>query len=219
MANVSDTDSEKENRECDNTEVKKKVETKKDSPKKRKEKSEKKNEKTEPKNAECEKSPAEDKDKKSETESEEEKLSALLEESKDKFLRKVAEFENFKKRTAKEKSENFALGLCEAVEKLLPVLDSLDRAIETSEANDDKEALLSGIKMVRNQFSEALGSLNVSEIDAEGKEFNPDLHNAVMTGESDLPSNTVTDVFAKGYIYESGDTKRVIRHSMVKVST
>ncbi len=152
-------------------------------------------------------------------ESAEEKLTALLEEAKDKFLRKVAEFDNFKKRTAKEKTENFTLGLCEAVDKLLPVLDNLDRAIAAAETNDDKDALLSGIKMVRSQFIEALGALNVTEIEAVGREFDPELHNAVMTGESDEPSNTITDEFAKGYIYKSGDSERVIRHSMVKVAT
>ena len=152
-------------------------------------------------------------------ESGEEKLAAMLEEAKDKFLRKAAEFDNFKKRTAREKTENFTLGLCGAVEKLLPVLDNLDRAIGAAEGNDDKDALLEGIKMVRSQFVEALGALNVSEIEAVGREFDPELHNAVMTGESDEPSNTITDEFAKGYIYKSGDSERVIRHSMVKVAT
>ena len=148
-----------------------------------------------------------------------ENLSSMLEEAKDKLLRKIAEFDNFKKRTAKEKTENFTLGLCGAVEKLLPVLDNLDRAIAAAELNDDKDALLEGIKMVRNQFGEALASLNVNEIEAVGKEFDPALHNAVMTAESDEPSSTVTEEFAKGYIYKSGENERVIRHSMVKVST
>ena len=149
---------------------------------------------------------------------EEETLAQKLEEAKDRFLRKVAEFDNFKKRTAKEKTENFSLGICEAVEKLLPVLDNLDRAIAAAESNDDKEALLEGIKMVRKQFCEALSGIGVSEIEAVGQEFDPDKHNAVMMEDSDLPSNTVIEEFAKGYAYNRDDNVKVIRHSMVKVS-
>ena len=149
---------------------------------------------------------------------EEETSAQKLEEAKDRFLRKVAEFDNFKKRTAKEKTENFSLGICEAVEKLLPVLDNLDRAIAAAESNDDKEALLEGIKMVRKQFCEALSGIGVSEIEAVGKEFDPDKHNAVMMEDSDLPSNTVIEEFAKGYAYNRDDNVKVIRHSMVKVS-
>ena len=149
---------------------------------------------------------------------EEETLAQKLEEAKDRFLRKVAEFDNFKKRTAKEKTENFSLGIFEAVEKHLPVLDNLDRAIAAAESNDDKEALLEGIKMVRKQFCEALSGIGVSEIEAVGKEFDPDKHNAVMMEDSDLPSNTVIEEFAKGYAYNRDDNVKVIRHSMVKVS-
>ena len=149
---------------------------------------------------------------------EEETLAQKLEEAKDRFLRKVAEFDNFKKRTAKEKTENFSLGICEAVEKLLPVLDNLDRAIAAAESNDDKEALLEGIKMVRKQFCEALSGIGVSEIEAVGKEFDPDKHNAVMMEDSDLPSINVIEEFAKGDAYNRDDNVKVIRHSMVKVS-
>ncbi len=148
-----------------------------------------------------------------------ENLAEKLEEVKDKLLRKAAEFDNFRKRTAKEKTENFSLGICEAVEKLLPVLDNLDRAIGSAEANDDKDGLLDGIIMVRKQFIDSLNDIGVSEIAAVGEEFNPEKHNAVMMEESDKPSGTVTDEFAKGYIYQNGDIERVVRHSMVKVST
>lgn len=149
----------------------------------------------------------------------EESLAEKLEEVKDKLLRKVAEFDNFRKRTAKEKAENFSLGACDAVEKLLPVLDNLDRAIAAAETNDDKAALLEGIKMVRTQFTDALTAIGVSEIEAAGGEFDPEKHNAVMTGDSDQPAGTVIEEFAKGYVYKNGDTERVIRHSMVKVAT
>ena len=145
-------------------------------------------------------------------------LAEKLEEVKDKLLRKAAEFDNFRKRTAKEKSENFSMGVCEAVEKLLPVLDNLDRAVESAEANETPEALLDGIKMIRKQFTDALADIGVNEIEAVGKEFDPEKHNAVMMEDSDKPSNTVTDEFAKGYIYKKGEIERVVRHSMVKVS-
>ena len=145
-------------------------------------------------------------------------LAEKLEEAKDKLLRKIAEFDNYKKRTAKEKTENFSMGVCDAVAKLLPVMDNLDRAIAAAESNDDKDALLSGIKMVRNQFADALGDIGVSEIEAVGKAFDPEKHNAVMMEDSEEASNTVIDELAKGYIYKSGDNERVIRHSMVKVS-
>lgn len=148
-------------------------------------------------------------------------LAEKLEEVKDKLLRKAAEFDNFRKRTAKEKTENFAMGVCEAAEKLLPVLDNLDRAITSAEAEGgDVTALLDGIKMVRKQFGDALSEIGISEIEAVGSEFDPEKHNAVMMEDSDsYPSNTVTDEFAKGYIYKKGDTQRVVRHSMVKVAT
>lgn len=152
------------------------------------------------------------------SENAEESFAEKIEEMKDKLLRKAAEFDNFRKRTEKEKTENFSLGVCDAVEKLLPVLDNLDRALAAAESNDDKEALLEGIKMVRNQFLDALGSIGVSEIEAVGNDFDPEKHNAVMTEDSDMPSNTVTEEFAKGYVYKKGETERVIRHSMVKVA-
>lgn len=148
-------------------------------------------------------------------------LAEKLEEVKDKLLRKAAEFDNFRKRTAKEKTENFAMGVCEAAEKLLPVLDNLDRAIASAEAEGgDKAALLDGIKMVRKQFGDALGEIGISEIEAVGSEFDPEKHNAVMMEENDsFPSNTVSDELAKGYIYKKGETQRVVRHSIVKVTT
>lgn len=149
----------------------------------------------------------------------EENLAEKLEEVKDKLLRKAAEFDNFRKRTTKEKAENFSLGVCDAALKLLPVLDNLERAIAAAETNDDTAALLEGIKMVSTQFKDALASIGVTEIEAAGCEFDPEKHNAVMMEDSDKPSGTVTEELAKGYIYKHGDTERVIRHSMVKVAT
>lgn len=145
-------------------------------------------------------------------------LTEKLSDTNDKLLRKVAEFDNFKKRTNKEKIENFSLGICEAVDKLLPVLDNFDRAILAAETNDDKELLLEGIKMIKKQLDDALTEIGVCEIEAVGNEFDAEKHNAVMMEDSDLPPNTVTEEFAKGYLFKKGDNERVIRHSMVKVS-
>ena len=105
--------------------------------------------------------------------------------------------------------------MCDTIEKLLPVLDNLDRAIVSGEQNEDKEALLEGIKMVRKQFSDSLTGIGVEEIEAVGKEFDPEVHNAIMTEESDQDANTILEEFAKGYKYKD----KVIRHSMVKVSS
>lgn len=151
--------------------------------------------------------------------SETDALKAELADTKDKLLRKVAEFDNYKKRTAKEKSENFAMGVCGAIEKLLPVLDNFDRAIDSAENDGESNAFLDGIKMIRKQFCDALSEIGISEIESVGAEFNPEKHNAVMMEDSDeYKSGTVTSEFAKGYIYKSGDTERVVRHSMVKVA-
>lgn len=145
----------------------------------------------------------------------EELLKEELDETKDKLLRKAAEFDNFKKRTAREKEDFYKFAVCDTVEKLLPVLDNLDRAIASGEQNEDKEALLEGIKMVRKQFSDSLTGIGVEEIEALGKEFDPEVHNAIMTEESDKDANTILEEFAKGYKYKD----KVIRHSMVKVSS
>lgn len=145
-------------------------------------------------------------------------LTEKLDDTKDKLIRKIAEFDNFRKRTIKEKSENFSLGVCETVERLLPILDNFDRAISAAETNDDKEALLEGIKLIKKQLDESLTEIGVCEIEAVGKEFDAEKHNAVMMEESDQPSGTVIEEFAKGYLYKKGDNERVIRHSMVKVS-
>ena len=121
----------------------------------------------------------------------EELLKAELDETKDKLLRKAAEFDNFKKRTAREKEDFYKFAVCDTVEKLLPVLDNLDRAIASGEQNEDKEALLEGIKMVRKQFSDSLTGIGVEEIEALGKEFDPEVHNAIMTEESDKDSSSL----------------------------
>ena len=130
----------------------------------------------------------------------------------DTYLRMLAEYDNFRKRVQKEKEGLYADGMAEAVEKLLPVLDNLERAA-SAEATD-VQSVLDGVKKVLSQADEIFAKLGVSEIPAKGEKFDPELHNAVMHEENeDFDENTVSDVFLKGY--KLGD--KVIRHSVVKV--
>lgn len=132
----------------------------------------------------------------------------------DKYLRLMAEYDNFKKRTQKEKNEMYCLAVAETVEKLLPVADNLDRAIS---ALDEKESteFSEGVKMVSKQFFEILTKIGVVEIEALGAQFDPNLHNAVMHIDDDeYDANVIVEQFMKGYKYQ----EKVIRHSMVKVA-
>lgn len=128
----------------------------------------------------------------------------------DKYLRLLAEFENYKKRTQKEKEEVYSLAKTDIVSNLLPVIDNFDRAEKLIE----DESVAEGIRLIRKQFDEFLKKLGVEEIEALGCEFDPNFHSAVLhedvEGESE---NTVSEVLLKGY--KLGD--RVIRHAMVKV--
>lgn len=132
----------------------------------------------------------------------------------DKLQRTMAEFDNFRKRTMKEKATRFDDGIREAVEKLLPVIDNFGRAIESS---DDKESsLYKGIAMVNKQCMEILLTLDVEEIKSEGEQFDPNFHNAVQTVEEDgVESNVIVEVLQKGYICKD----KIIRPSMVKVNS
>lgn len=142
---------------------------------------------------------------------ENEKLKNELDTIKDRLLRTVAEYENFRKRTAKEK-EGIYTDACEDVLKeVIPVLDNLERA---SLAEGDVDDLKKGIDMVVKGFKDSLSKLGIEEIDSTGT-FDPNLHNAVMHEENtELGENVISEVFLKGY--KRGD--KVIRHSMVKVA-
>ncbi len=147
--------------------------------------------------------------------SREEQLEAEILSLKDKLMRTVAEFENFKKRTAKEKEELFSMGVCTAVEKLLLVKDTLERAIPTMEGAE-ATAIADGVKMIDKQFSDALSEIGVEPIPAVGEEFDPEKHNAIMHDENEeFGENTISEEFMKGYMYKEN---KVVRHSMVKVS-
>lgn len=146
---------------------------------------------------------------KTELELAEENIASLT----DRLMRTAAEFDNFKKRSQREKEELYAVAVCDTVEKLLPVLDNLERAVSVDPETTDT-TVLDGVKMIKKQFDDALTALGVAPIEAIGNPFDPEKHNAVMTEESDQEENTVLEEFMKGYLYKD----KVIRHSMVKVS-
>ncbi|MBQ7950749.1 MAG: nucleotide exchange factor GrpE [Clostridia bacterium] len=141
-----------------------------------------------------------------------EQLQAEVAALQDKNLRLMAEFENYKKRTQKEKEASYEFATADTVGKLLPVLDTLELSL-TQDATDGN-AFKAGIELVVKQFVTALEKLGVSEIPALNETFNPELHNAVLRQEDgEGEPDTVVEVLQKGYTLK----ERVIRHSMVKV--
>lgn len=135
-----------------------------------------------------------------------------LDQLKDQLMRTLAEYDNFRKRSTKEKETLFADGKAFAVEALLAVADNFERALdaETSDGEFKK-----GMEMIFKQLQESFSKLGVTEIEAQGLPFDPLLHNAVMHVEDEnLPENTVAQVFQRGY--KMGD--KVIRHAMVQVA-
>ena len=142
-----------------------------------------------------------------------EKAEALAKENYDKWLRQLAEFENFRKRTNSEKLGMYNNGVRDTVEKILPVLDNFERAVNMSE--DKESSTYKGIEMILKQFMEVLKSMGVEEIPAEGEPFDPNVHAAVMhIDDEGCDENVIVEVFQKGY--KHGD--KVIRPSMVKVA-
>ncbi len=137
-----------------------------------------------------------------------------IEELTDRLMRTMAEFENFRKRSEKEKGQMFDIGVKSVIEKLLPIIDNFERGLGAISETEKESAFAKGIEMIYKQLLTALDEIGVKPIDAVGKEFDPNLHNAVMHGEDEsLGANIVSDEFQKGYIYRD----LVIRHSMVKV--
>lgn len=129
----------------------------------------------------------------------------------DKHLRTLAEYENYKRRTQKEKDETYVNAQADTVSKLLPVLDNLERALATEESSPFKD----GIEMIVKQLLETLEKMGVTEIEAVGAQFDPNLHSAVMHIEDDEhEANVVVEQFQKGYMLKD----KVIRYSMVKVA-
>ena len=139
-----------------------------------------------------------------------EKVEAL----EDRVRRQMAEFDNFRKRTDKEKQQMFSMGERSVIEKMLPIVDNFERGLAAVPEEEKGSALASGMEMVYRQLLKQLEDLGVTPIEAVGQEFDPALHNAVMQVESEeYPSGTVAQELQKGYKYH--DT--VIRYSMVAV--
>ena len=129
--------------------------------------------------------------------------------------RNLAEFENFRKRTEKEKSTMFDMGAKSVVEKLLPIIDNFERGFAGLSEEQMSDPFVSGMYMVYKQLVKALADMGVEPIEAVGKPFDPNLHNAVMHVEDEnLGENTVAQEFQKGYLYHGS----VVRHSMVQVA-
>lgn len=151
-----------------------------------------------------------------ETVSETEKLEAQLKEQTDKYLRLMAEYDNYQKRTQKEKAARYADAVVDTVLKLLPIGDNLERALNTEVTSEDAVKFKEGIEMVMKQFNDCLEKLEVKPIPALGEQFDPNIHNAVMHIEDEsVDDNTIVEDLQKGYIYKD---ERVVRHSMVKVA-
>lgn len=144
-----------------------------------------------------------------------EKQKELTEEANDRYKRLLAEFENARNRNEKESKRHYDIGAKEVLEKLLPVVDNFERALQAIPEEDKERAFEQGVDKIYKQMIVTLEDIGVKPMDATGKEFNPDYHNAVMHIEDDeLGENVVAEELQKGYMYK----EEVLRHSMVKVA-
>jgi len=144
-----------------------------------------------------------------------ERTKELAQENEDKYKRLLAEFENARVRTEKESKKMYDIGAKEVLEKLLPVVDNFERAIIMIPEEDKDRSFEQGVDMIYKQLMSTLEGIGVAAMNAEGKEFNPDLHNAVIHVEDEnLGENIVAEEMQKGYMYKD----QVLRHSMVKVA-
>ena len=142
-------------------------------------------------------------------------LEASVADWKDKYQRLMAEFENARKRTAKEATQRYDMGAMGVLEKLLPVIDNFERGLEAVSEDEKDSAFVKGIEQIYKQFVAVMEDVGVTPMDAQGKEFDANLHNAVMHVEDDdLGENIVAEELQKGYMYK----ENVLRHSMVKVA-
>jgi len=137
-----------------------------------------------------------------------------IEELNDRLVRNLAEFENFRNRSEKEKSAMFEIGAKSVIEKILPVVDNLERGFDGLSEEEKETPFVKGIEAVYKQLMTAFEEMGVTPIEAVGQEFDPNFHNAVMHDEDDSEeTNKVIEEFQKGYMYKDS----VVRHSMVKV--
>ncbi|MDE6318343.1 MAG: nucleotide exchange factor GrpE [Lachnospiraceae bacterium] len=159
----------------------------------------------------------EDKPEKKEKKKKDKKQDAFkekIEELEDRVKRQMAEFENFRKRTEKEKAAMFETGAKSVIEKILPVVDNFERGLASIPEGEQDGAVAQGMQMIYKQLMTELENLDVKPIAAVGEEFNPEFHNAVMQVESEeFESGIVAQELQKGYTYREG----VVRHSMVAV--
>ena len=139
-----------------------------------------------------------------------------IEELNDRLMRQMAEFDNFRKRSEREKSQMFEIGAKDIVEKILPVIDNMERGLATVAPEVlETDAFAQGMEKVYKHFMTVLEQAGVKPIEAVGNEFNPDFHNAVMHVDDEaVGENIVVEEFQKGYMYKES----VVRHSMVKVA-
>ena len=147
-------------------------------------------------------------------EKKEDAVKAQINELQDKVMRQMAEFENFRKRSEKEKSQMFDMGAKTIVEKILPVIDNFERGLAAVPDDKKDDPFITGMDKVYKQMLTELDAAGVKPIECVGQEFDPDFHNAVMQVENDeLESGTVAQELQKGYMYKDS----VVRHSMVSV--
>ena len=157
----------------------------------------------------------EKKDKKFWKKEKKDKNAELVEELTDKVKRQMAEFENFRKRSEKEKAGMFEMGAKSVIEQILPVIDNFERGLAAVPEEAKADPFVEGMEKIYRQFMDTMDKLNVKPIEAVGTEFNPDFHNAVMHVEDEeAGENVVVEEFQKGYLYKD----QVVRHSMVKVA-
>ena len=138
-----------------------------------------------------------------------------IEELTDRVTRQMAEFDNFRKRSEKEKSQMYEIGAKDIIEKILPVVDNFERGLGSVPEEEKNAPFVEGMEKIYKQLMTTLESVGVKPIEAVGQEFNPDFHNAVMHVEDDeFGENIIAEEFQKGYMYRES----VVRHSMVKVA-
>ena len=158
---------------------------------------------------------SEKKDKKFWKKEKKDKNAELVEELTDRVKRQMAEFENFRKRSEKEKAGMFELGAKSVIEQILPVIDNFERGLAAVPEDAKDDPFIAGMEKIYRQLMDTMDKLNVKPIEAVGTEFNPDFHNAVMHVEDEeAGENVVVEEFQKGYLYKD----QVVRHSMVKVA-
>ena len=177
--------------------------------------SEEKNEESTAENKEAEKEEKQDsqKNEKMTAESETEKLQKELAASKEAHIRTLAEYDNYRKRSTKEKQAAYGDAKADCIKELLPMMDNFERAIATEAT--DVEGFKKGVEMIFKNFTDVLSKLGVEAFGEKGEKFDPNIHNGVMHVEDEeLPENSVAEVFSKGY--KLGD--RILRPAMVKVA-